>query len=179
MTTFDNYQGQTILQDTWNGVSGGGSQHQDVYNYYDSYGNVTDSHQPLAVASWSVSGATLSVSVNSSSGLVDVNQYDESSTTATTSTAGNVLGYLEESGVNLGSGGSTVWQLSMDYKANTTTNSVFYTNSSTVHSTAGDGGQTTDFTYSFFSSCYDLFNTYAGPADRDDDYHASDRRRDP
>ena len=109
--------------------------------------------------------ATLSVSVNSSSGLVNVNQYDESSTTATTSTAGNVLGYLEESGVKLGSGGSTVWQSSMDYKANATNSiTVFYTNSSTVHSTAGDGGQTTDFTYSFFSpmTLFDAFASVRG-----------------
>ena len=151
VTTYDNIDGLTILQDTWNGVTGDGSQHSITYNTYDGYGNVLDAYQPSAVASYTEGTTTLTVTATGG-GLIDVYAY-YSSTTATCTSPGNVAGYLEESGVQHGSGGSPVWQTSMDYIAHTTNSiTVYYTNSTTAFGTDGGDARTTTYGYTFVSS---------------------------
>jgi RHS repeat-associated protein len=161
VTTYDNSAKQVILQDTWNGLSGSVSQHSITYNEYDSNGNVTLAAQPSAVSGYSVSGTSLTVTLNASTGLINVNQY-YSSTTATSTTPGGVLGYLQQSGVKQGSGGSTVWQSSVDYIAQTLNGiTVYYTNSSTSYGTAGGDPRTTTYAYPFFAS--GVLPTGSGP----------------
>ncbi len=86
---------------------------------YDNDGNVIESAQPSAVTGYTFtnSGTGLDVTLNDT-GLIDVSAY-YASTTATTTTAGGVAGYLQASGVQEGSSGKPDWQSSVDYIAAT------------------------------------------------------------
>ena len=176
VSTFDNFQGQTILQDTWNGLSGSASQHSIVYNQYDNYGNVSAAYQPSAMTAapaYTLSNNVLTEYPNAATGLVDVNAYYTSATATVNTTlcpsssdAGGVIGYLQASGVQQGSGGKPDWQSSLDYVAEKVDGiTAFFTYRSTQYqndypnstpptpaSTLSlSGANTTTYQYTFYS----------------------------
>jgi hypothetical protein len=98
---------------------------------------------------WSGSSATY---VSSSAGLITTYTLG-SSTTATTSAAGNVAGYLEATAIQQGTGGTSVPEQAYTYIANTAGGvTVYKPTSDTVYSgTGGSGAETTSYTYSYYS----------------------------
>ena len=104
VTTFYNCLGDKLLTDTWNGQSGTAAKHSITYTMYDDNGNVIETAQPSAIntsVETTVNGtqeyghdssqANLGVSLNSDTGLIQVNAYY---TSTATSFPGGVEGYL-------------------------------------------------------------------------------------
>ncbi len=176
VATFYNYSGSVILQDT---TSANGSQDWISYNRYDDNGNLTYAYQPSAVEGWSIDSSTdaLDVTLNATTGLVEVSQYYTATTapeypsSGDPSVGGGVAGYLQASGVQEGSQGTPVWQSFTDYVARTAGGTtVYYTYDSTQFADAsydlstGLGGDphTTTCHYTF----YDAGGDITGPAIR-------------
>ena len=137
VVTFYNYEGDTLLTDTWNGLPGIASEHWVTYNQYDADGNLVESAQPSAINSsggyydstagylehgYNSSYADLHVQLNQTSGLINVNAYYPATWAISDGTgdpsateAGGVEGCLWATGVQQGSQGTPVWQTSVDY----------------------------------------------------------------
>ena len=86
-------------------------------------------------------------------GLISKTTYDIDSTTATTTTAGNVLGYAEETFVQNGQLGTAIPQESFDYIAAPAGSNVYETADDTVYgaTSAGDA-RTTQYTYGWYGT---------------------------
>ena len=90
--------------------------------------------------------------ISASAGLITTYSY-AASTTATTSTAGNAAGYLQETAIQQGTSGTPIPQESYTYIMNTVgTIDFFNVATDTVYrNTDGSGGETTSYAYTFFS----------------------------
>jgi hypothetical protein len=134
-------------------------QQWDTYYQYNAAGQVILEASPSAVTSfsasdndlvnWSGSSATY---LSSSSGLITTSTYG-SSTTATSSTAGNVAGYLEQTAIQQGTGGTSVPQESYTYISNTAGSATAYeaATDTVYQSSGGNGAETTSYAYTFYS----------------------------
>ena len=144
-TEFYSGANQLLLEDTWDGST---TAHSITYNKYDAYGNVIQSAEPAAIASYSSGGAELTVTFNAHSGLItDYNYYLSTDTQATSTTPGGVTGYLKSTDVKQGSAGALDLQSSQDYRV---VNNVVYVNSTTTYGLAGQNDpRTTNYTYTF------------------------------
>ena len=120
-TVYDSFTGQDMLTDLTDGSS-----HIVAWNHYDQGGRLDEAAQPSAVKTSVVASngdcgyddthADLDPQLYSGSGLIDVYAYYVNSDTLTSgSTPGGVVGYLKASGVQEGTGGTPVWQSSVDY----------------------------------------------------------------
>ena len=153
---YTNSAGQTMLavyEDTTT------SQQWDTYYQYNAAGQVILQANPSAVTGfseadgdlvgWSGSSATY---LSSSSGLITNSTYG-SSTTATSGTPGNVLGYLQETSIQQGTGGTSVPQESLTYLSNTVSGVTVYQTATdtTYRNTNGTGGETTSYAYAYYS----------------------------
>ncbi len=137
---------------------------------YDSQGRLILTAQPSAVTIQSL--ATLNSAASSyadivgynasagtyqylsaNSGVINLIDYG-TSTTATASTAGDVLGYFQDEKVQNGYAGSAVLLDSVNYFSHTDTNSltIYVDASSSVYrNTNGTGAETTSYTYTWFT----------------------------
>ena len=170
VVTFDNFQGETILQDTWNGPNASVSEHSIVYSQYDSNGNLLAAYQPSAINTsepeyvdsllyteygYNSSNGNLGVQTYNAAGLVDVyTYYASTSVNIGPTTPGGVAGMLQASGVQQGSMGTPDWQSSVDYFAETGSGS----NAVTVYETA----DSTQYQNNPNSSCADRPRTVPG-----------------
>jgi YD repeat-containing protein len=130
-----------------------------TYNRYDSVGRLILTANPSAVSGYNDSYGDLMnyVSGNAqylsdSSGLITEYTYG-SSTTATSSTAGDVLGYVKEIDITHGETGTAVPQEVLSYLSNTAGGATVYqVASSTVYrNDNGTGGETTSAAYTYYS----------------------------
>jgi RHS repeat-associated protein len=150
ITRFVSYNAQPLLTDVQNG-----SQHLITYYQYDSSGHLISEATPSAVASYTTTNppATLGVILNASAGLIKLTAY-AATTTATSTTPGDVQGYVQNRSVKQGSSGTAVLQESFTYIAHTATEQVAATTyplaARTIYrNTNGTGGQTTTYSYSW------------------------------
>ena len=163
-TVYSNYAGETLLTDVWNGQTTG-SQHWYTFNTYDDSSHLLLSIQPSAISNavansngtftmtWAGTGAS-----QGHVGLVNVyTYYASTSTSISETTPGGVAGYLDQTGVQQGYLGTSVWQTMTDYVAATGSNAVtqYYPYDSTEYgvydpntSTYSDQ-RTTTYQYSF------------------------------
>ncbi len=130
----------------------------DNFYEYDTYGSVILAAQPSAITGYDDSYADLLhyssgsyAYLSSSSGLITTYIYG-SSTTATSSTPGNVAEYLESTSVQQGQSGTPILQSSQEYIAHTATGyaTVYPLASQTVYrNTDGTGSETTSYSYTW------------------------------
>ncbi len=117
---YSNYVGETLLQ-----VEISGSQQWLTYYQYDDSGRLIEQANPSAVTGYNASDANLGVTLNSSSGLIDITGYYTSTTASTIdtatststsgATAGGVLGMVAYTAVQDGSSGTPILQSFMTY----------------------------------------------------------------
>jgi RHS repeat-associated protein len=138
-------------------------------NRYDSSGRVILEAQPSAVTITSAStlaaaassyadivgynGSNAYVYLSSNSGLIDLTVYG-STTTATTTAAGNVAGYLEFDEIEQGYAGTAIVQDGTTYisHSNLAGAAVYPVASTTVYrNTNGTGGETTAYSYTWYT----------------------------
>ena len=130
-TTYYNFEGDALVTE----VSGGGLD-QITYNKYDPGGNLIETAEPSALTGYEFSASGVAEpNLRTTSGLIDFYAYY----TATgpnigPTTPGGVAGYLQASGEQQGSGGTPVWQSSVDYIAQTYNDSSG--NQQTIYETA-------------------------------------------
>jgi RHS repeat-associated protein len=154
VTTYKNAFGLVMLSvetDTAASLS------RDRYNRYDDLERVVLTADPSAVSGYSESNADLvgysggnATYLRDSDGLLTAYTY-ASSTTATSSAAGDVAGYLKEVDLLHGETGTAVPQQSRAYVERTAGGvDLFFPASSTVYRNAdGTGGQTTSTSYTW------------------------------
>ncbi len=130
------------------------------YTRYDSTGRVILRANPSAVSGydeglsdlvgWSGSSAT---HLKSADGVVSTTTY-ATSTTATTSTAGDVSGYVKSTAVQRGTGGTAIPQGDVTYIGRTANSQTRYhvASSTQYRNTNGTGGQTTSYAYTWQGS---------------------------
>lgn len=106
-----NYAGQVILKDFTE--SGGGGRRWYTHLIYDSEGRVTDEVSSEAITGYSTNtNGDISVTINTSSGLIKVYSYY----TTTHNPTGAVAGLLQTVGVKKGSGGSVIKIKDLNYE---------------------------------------------------------------
>jgi hypothetical protein len=135
-------------------------QHWITLDRYDSQqGRLIEEAQPSAVTGYSDSYADLmnfqngtSTYLSNSSGVIDLYDYG-TATTATSTTAGDVLGYAKDEKVQVGQSGTPILLDSSQYIAHTANGVTVYPRaSSTVYrNTDGSGGETTSDSYTWFA----------------------------
>jgi RHS repeat-associated protein len=155
-TVYGNYAGEvmlTVYHDTTanaNWIS---------YFQYDSNGRLVLQANPSAVTGYDETYADLLHSVSGnyayladSAGLVTTTGY-YSSTTATSTTAGGVAGYMDQTAIQRGETGTSVPQETLDYIARTGGSVTIYpvADSTVYRNTDGTGGETTSTAYTWFS----------------------------
>ena len=120
---------------------------------YDSMGRLIQEADPSAIVSYEIDGSNnLVVTLASSAGLIHLTSY-YTSTTATDTTAGGVLGFVESSSVQEGSGGTPVLEHESDYFVQTADGrtNVVTADDTQYRNTNGTGGETTSFAYTWFT----------------------------
>ncbi len=156
-TVYTNAYGQIMLKAYTETASG--NQWRDWY-HYDSDGNQDRHATPAAVNGYSDANADLisysggtSTYLNNSAGLIEINEFSTSATTATTSTAGDVLGYLKTQSISNGDTGTAIKLRDFTYISQST-NTAYYPEASetTYDQTNGTGGRTTGFAYTWNGS---------------------------
>ncbi|QJW98452.1 RHS repeat-associated core domain-containing protein [Frigoriglobus tundricola] len=153
-TVFTNAQGGLILS-VYTDAS---SNKWYTFDHYNSLGQLILTAAPSAVTGYSTSYLDLvnygggTTYLSSSAGLITDYTY-ASTTTATTSTAGNAAGYLQEVDIQQGTGGTIVPQETETYIENTV-GSINFFNVATdtkYRNTNGTGGETTSSAYTYLS----------------------------
>jgi RHS repeat-associated protein len=116
--------------------------------------------------------------LNNTSGLIQISDY-ASSTTATSTTPGNVAGYLQDMKVEQGQQGTAILTGSRQYIAPTAGGITTYpiANTTRYRNTDGTGAETTSYSYTFFSGTDQIqsitqnlppiFSTQNGPGTAD------------
>jgi RHS repeat-associated protein len=124
----------------------------DTYNKYDNQGRLIEQASPSAVTGYDDTQASLGVTLSTNSGLITDTDYG-TSTTATSSTAGDVNGYYKDTKIQQGSGGSTILQSQTQYFSQTANNITIYptANNTVYRNTDGTGAETTSYSYTWFT----------------------------
>ncbi len=156
-TVYTNAFGQVMLS-VFDDVGTSGVWHQ--FYRYDDAGRTTLEAGPSVVTGYSESNADLvgysggnATYLDDDDGLVMAYTY-ASSTTATTGTAGDALGYLKQVDIKHGETGTAIPQQALSYIKRTASSvDFFFIASATVYrNDNGTGGQTTSFTYTWQGS---------------------------
>jgi hypothetical protein len=151
-TVFTNYAGEVMLAS----VSSGG-QTWNTFHAFDTQGRDVLDAMPSAVTGYSQTYADLLDKVSGNyfylsdtAGLVALTDYG-SSTTATSSSAGNVSGYLADTKVEHGETGTPVTTFSEQYFARAGDEGTIYPVASTTDypNANGSGSQTTSYSYAW------------------------------
>jgi RHS repeat-associated protein len=135
---------------------------QLTYYKYDSQGRLILKANPSAVTTFFEASSDLinnpsspggnMEGVSDSAGLIEEFSYG-TSTTATTSSAGDVLGYLKSSSVRNGETGSSILLSAQNYIAHTNSGATVFplASTTTYRNDNGTGGATTSYNYTWFS----------------------------
>ncbi len=167
---FANYQGETLFTvhaDSVAHAAGSSSAPKWMtFDYYDSNGRLIDVAEPSAVSGYSLTGDTLSVSLDTGSGLVEQTDYYTSSGAISANNAtslgsgsniGGINGYVEDYGVKQGWSGTEVlkeaFQYYLDTPAGSGTALVAPLATDTVYAATGGGSpETATYTYTLSST---------------------------
>ncbi len=130
------------------------------YKKYTTKGYVTVEADPVAMTGYDDSYNDLvhyssgnAAYISDSAGLVTTRTY-ATSTTATTTTAGDAIDWLKSVAISQGETGTSVPQLAVDYFKRTVSSVNFYftADSTKYRNTGGTGGQTTSYAYTWQGS---------------------------
>src|SRR5262249_46612095 len=133
--------------------------HSQQFYRYDAQGREVLAAAPSAVTGYDDTYADLLHDqsgnfqyLSDSSGLVSTTEY-YTSTTATSSTAGGVAGYLQRTNVKRGETGTAVPQESWQYVSRSAGGATVYpvATDTVYRNDDGTGGETTSFAYTWFS----------------------------
>jgi RHS repeat-associated protein len=150
--TYSNYVGEPVLE-----VHQEGGQNWATFYKYDTAGRLILAAAPSAVSGYDESKADLVNNqsgnyqyLRDSQGLIETFSY-YSSTTATSTTAGGVAGYLNQTGLQRGETGTSVLQGTTDYISRTAGGRTVYpvADATVYRNTNGTGGETTSATYTW------------------------------
>ncbi len=153
-TVYTNAAGQVMLLDYHDAAA---SADWDHFYQYDSLGHVTLQAEPSAVSGYDDTKADLLNSVsgnyqylNDSTGLIRVTDY-ATTTTATSTTAGDASGYQQDAKVRQGETGTAITVRSEQYIARSASARTIYPSASETayKNTDGTGGRTTSTTYTW------------------------------
>ena len=156
-TVYTNAAGEVMLFDHYDAAT---SQDFDTFDEYDSLGHVILAAQPSAVSGYNDSYADLLdysggsyADLNSSTGLITLYNY-AGTTTATSSTAGNVADYLENTEVEQGQAGTAILTAAQQYISRAGSQATIYpvATQTVYRNTDGTGGETTTTTYAWQSN---------------------------
>ncbi|MDY3558363.1 RHS repeat-associated core domain-containing protein [Gemmata sp. JC673] len=155
-TVYTNAYGQVMLKAFTDAVT---SLTSVTYYRYDAAGRVVLAANPSAVTGYSDSFADLvrfvsgnAVYLSDTTGLMTAYTY-ATSTTATTSAAGDAAGYLKQTAIRQGETGTAIPQYVATYVLNAVSglNFVHLATETVYRNDNGTGGQTTSYSYTFFS----------------------------
>jgi hypothetical protein len=153
-TLYTNAAGQVMLLDQHDATTG---QDWDTFSEYDALGNVILQAQPSAATGYDDSYADLLDNtgsgyayLSSGSGLITLYDYP-GSTTATSSTAGDAVGYLKDTKVEQGQGGTPLLLSAEQYYQRSGSEGTIYpTATQTAYRNSDDtGGETTSYSYTW------------------------------
>jgi RHS repeat-associated protein len=175
-TVYTNAAGQVMLTDHYDAAA---SAHWDAFDEYDSLGHVILAAAPSAVSGYSDSYADLLhytsgayAYLNSSTGLLTLYDYG-TSTTATSTTVGDVTAYLKDTKVAQGQSGTAILVSGQQYIKHDPSGgglggapgappTIYPVATQTAYrNTNGTGGETTSYTYTWQSSSSDLEQSVA------------------
>ncbi len=177
-TIYSNYLGQTMLKvftETSSGHEWGTYYSYDVYTHAVQWAEPSALNLPSTLSTLDAytdlltnSGGSSNL-LNANSGLIHVYQYAYS-TTATSTTPGDVVNNLKSEGVQQGSTGTTITISSYQYTTHTADlntagdqagKTVYPLSSFTeYHNTDGTGGQTTSYSYTWTTTSGGLATNY-------------------
>src|SRR5262249_26183339 len=154
---YTNYAGEPMLS-VYYDVAASGLK-WDMFQKYDSLGRLILTAMPSAITGYDDTKSDLLNSVNGNyqymsdnSGLLYIKDYG-TSTTATSSTPGDVIGYLKDTKVQQGELGTAILTGSDQYYSQTAAGVTVYVvaNTTKYRNTNGTGAETTSITYTFFN----------------------------
>lgn len=154
---YSNYAGEAMLTVFYDTTS---LQKWESFNKYDSAGRAILRALPSAITGYDDTKSDLLNSVSNNyqymsdnSGLVEITDY-AASTTATSSTPGNVAGYLQDTKIKQGELGTAILTSAQQYIAHTANSITIYppANTTGYRNTDGTGTETTSYSYTFFTS---------------------------
>ncbi len=155
-TVYTNFIGQPILEvykDTTTNLEWA------TYHQFDTSGREVLTAMPSAVSGYDETKSDLLNNqsgnyqyLRDSQGLIATAAY-ATSTTATSSTAGNVNGYLNTTSLKRGESGTAVLQSTIQYYSRTDGSITVYpvANQTRYRNTGGSGGETTSYAYTWYS----------------------------
>ncbi len=141
-TVYTNYIGLILLKQLKSGANAWVNYYQ-----YDSLAHLTMSAMPSAVAGFNDSAANLGVTLNASSGLIQLTDY------YTSTGSGAATGYVWRNKVQQGSGGTPVILNASTYTSVTANGATVYplASATTYRNTDGSGAVTISFAYTYYS----------------------------
>ncbi len=142
-----------VYHDTTSGLS------WETFDKYDTQGRLIVTAQPSAVTGYNDTYADLLHGqggnyqyLSDTAGLIQLTDY-ASSTTATSTAAGDVAGYVKDTKVQQGELGTAILQSSVQYIAHTGGGTVYPVATQTVYrNTDGTGAETTSYAYTWFGN---------------------------
>ena len=162
-TVYTNYAGEVMLEDFKDITDPANTllqtKHWITLDRYDGAGRLIEEAQPSAVTGYNDTYADLmnfvggtSTYLSNTTGVIDLYDYG-TSTTATSTTAGDVVGYAKDDKVQVGQAGTPILLDSTQYIAHTANGTTVYAQAaSTVYrNTDGTGAETTSDTYTWFA----------------------------
>jgi YD repeat-containing protein len=156
--TYTNFAGEVMLSVYYDVGAG---QKFDTWHKYDSLGRLIMTAEPSAVTGYNDTYSDLLNYNNqtglyqylaNTSGLIEITDWG-TSTTATSTTAGDVKGFLKDTKIEQGQQGTAILTGSQQYYLQTANSvSVYPIATETVcRNTNGTGGETTSYSYTFFT----------------------------
>lgn len=154
---YTNYAGETMLS-VYYDVAASGLK-WETFQKFDSSGRLILTAMPSAITGYDDTKADLLNSVSNNyqymsdnSGLIYIQDFG-TSTTATSSTPGDVIGYLKDTKVQQGELGAAILTSAEQYYSQTANGITIYlvANTTKYRNTDGTGPETTSVTYTFFS----------------------------
>jgi RHS repeat-associated protein len=162
-TVYTNYVGEVMLEATTDPIDAVNPALNGktwiTYYQYDGQGRLIETAEPSAVTGYSDTYADLlhfqsgvSPYLANNAGVIDLTDY-ATTTTATTTTAGDVLGYQKDDKVQNGQAGTPILLDGTQYIAHTNSGITIdpVANSTVYRNTDGTGAETTSDTYTWFA----------------------------
>jgi RHS repeat-associated protein len=153
---YENFAGEVMLSvyhDTTSGLS------WETFNEYDNSGRLILTANPSAVTGYDDTRPDLLNNqgsgyqyLSNTSGLIQTTDYYQT-TTATATTAGGVLGYVQDTKIQQGQQGTPILQSQMQYFQQTAGGATVnpLATSTMYRNTDGSGAETTSYSYTWFS----------------------------
>ena len=172
-TVYTNYAGEVMLKDFYNSSDTANSaiqgKHWITLNRFDSQGRLVETAEPSVVTGYSATYADLlnfvsgtSSYLSSSSGVIHLFDFG-TSTTATSTTAGDVIGYAKDEKIQVGQSGTASLLWSRQYISHAAGGVTIYpqANSTVCRNTNGTGAETTSYAYTWYAGTNQIYSVAA------------------